>query len=93
MNFTPFINKFYKFIFTRKIQAHLKIFGNILNCVLVSGFVMFRGAHALKTLEGKRQGFLIFDDVNAKKGKLCETQRRTGAFYKHAFETEQKFCR
>ena len=54
---------------------------------------MFRGAHALKTFEGKRQGFLIFDDVNAKKGKLCETQRRTGAFYKHALETEQKFCR
>lgn len=56
---------------------------------------MFRGADALKTLEGKRQGFLIFDDVtiNAKKGKLCETQRKTGAFYKHALETEQKFCR
>ena len=24
---------------------------------------MFRGADALKMLEGKRQGFLIFDDV------------------------------
>ena len=30
---------------------------------------------------------------STQKGKQCETQRRTGAFYKHAPEAEQKFWR
>ena len=37
-------------------------------------FLMFQGARALKTLKGKRQGFLIVDDVDS--GKMSTHARR-----------------
>ena len=57
-------------------------------------FLMFQGARALKTLKGKRQGFLIVDDVDS--GKMSTHARRiwrdldTAAKWVRMLETRAK---